>query len=225
MRCSSGADGTTPAADKRIKMQTIVQTFIHRWVDTPNAAQTLLLLHGTGGDENDLLPLGRMLSPNAGLLSPRGQVLENGMPRFFRRLSQGVFDVPDLVRRAAELAEFVRAASVEYGFDPALVMAVGYSNGANIAAALLLLHPGVLKSAILLHPMVPLVPQSLPDLTGVRIFIGAGRRDPLIPSAETERLAALLQGAGAAVTLYWQDGGHSLSREEAEAAALWLGQG
>jgi len=198
--------------------------FVHLWVPStePRNAPTLLLLHGTGGDEEDLLPLGKLLAPSANLLSPRGQVLENGMPRFFRRLSEGVFDIPDLRKRANELAEFVTKASESYDFDPHDVTAAGFSNGANIAAALLLLHPGILKSAILLHPMVPVIPETMPDLTGVRVFIGAGRLDPIATPMETERLATLLESAGADVTLHWQVGGHGLSREEALAAATWF---
>ena len=198
--------------------------FTHNYISAPNgpSAETLLLLHGTGGDENDLLPLGRLLDPNSNLLSPRGTVLENGMPRFFRRLSEGVFDVPDLIAQSQALAEFVSDAATTYGFDPARVTAAGFSNGANIAAAVLLLHPGVLRAAILLHPMVPLVPDTLPDLKEVGVFIGAGRRDPIASVAETERLAALLGDAGAEVTVSWQPGGHALTREEADAAAAWL---
>ena len=199
-------------------------TFTHNYLPAPSgtSADTLLLLHGTGGDEHDLLPLGRLLDPNANLLSPRGKVLENGMPRFFQRLSEGVFDVPDLIAQTQALADFVADAAGAYGFDPARVTAAGFSNGANIAAALLLLHPGVLRAAVLLHPMVPLVPKTLPDLAGTAVFIGAGRRDPLCSEAETERLAALLRQTGADVTLFWQPGGHVLTQAEADAAASWL---
>lgn len=198
--------------------------FIHKYIpgQTNSSADTLLLLHGTGGDENDLLPLGTRLDPTANLLSPRGNVLENGMPRFFRRLSEGVFDVPDLIAQTQALKEFVSEAVTIYGFDPAQITAAGFSNGANIAAALLLLHPGVLRSAILLHPMVPLVPDALPDLAGTAVFIGAGRRDPIVSVTETERLAALLRRAGANVTVSWQPGGHALTREEADSASEWL---
>ena len=199
-----------------------LQNFVHRWVPVEGAEETLLLLHGTGGDENDLLPLGQMLNPNANLLSPRGPVLENGMPRFFRRLAEGVFDIPDLMQRSRELKEFIESAAAFYGFGAGNVTAVGFSNGANIAGALLLLYPGVLKSAVLLHPMVPLIPDELPNLIGTRIFIGAGRQDPLVSTTETNRLSSLLAQAGAEVTLFWSDGGHSLSREEIQAAALWL---
>lgn len=200
-------------------------TFAHRYVP-PQAegAPTLLLLHGTGGNEDDLLPLGRALAPEAGLLSPRGQVLERGMPRFFRRLSEGVFDLEDLARRTHELAAFVEDASAVYGFDPSQVFAVGFSNGANIAASLLLLHPRLLAGAALFRPMVPLTPEQPPDLGGVRVFAAAGRADPLVPAEETERLVALLRAAGAEVTLHWQPGGHSLYPEEVEQARRWLAE-
>ena len=197
---------------------------LHHYLPRTNATETLLLLHGTGGDENDLLPLGKLLDPNANLLSPRGNVSENGMPRFFRRLAEGVFDIPDLKARTNELADFLAAAAAAYGFDPMRVIAAGFSNGANIAASLLLLRPGVLLSAVLLHPMVPLVPETLPDLTSTPVFIGAGRQDPIAPPSETEALAALLRASGADVTVQWQSGGHSLSREEALAAAAWLAE-
>jgi phospholipase/carboxylesterase len=198
--------------------------FIHRWVkphDVPDGA-TLLLLHGTGGDENDLLSLGPMLHERAALLSPRGKVLENGMPRFFRRLAEGVFDVPDLIARTHELADFVAAAAKEYGFDPARVIAAGFSNGANIAAAMLLLRPGVLRAAVLLSPMVPLAPEPLSDLAHTPVFIGAGRRDPVATAAGTEQLADLLKRAGAEVSVKWHEGGHNVMPEEVAAAREWL---
>ena len=199
--------------------------FIHRFVPAHAAAQnapTLLLLHGTGGDENDLIQLGHMIAPGAALLSPRGKVLEQGMPRFFRRLAEGVFDEEDLRRRSAELAAFVAHAATFYDFDPKRVVAAGFSNGANIAAGLLLLHPDTLAGAILFHGMVPLVPDSMPDLRDKPILLTAGRMDPLVPGSESERLAKLLERAGAAVTLDWQPGGHTLSRAEIQAATTWL---
>lgn len=197
--------------------------FIHQFVPAPNRTlPTLLLLHGTGGNENDLVPLGPSLAPGAALLSPRGQVLENGMPRFFRRLAEGVFDLDDLIRRTNELAEFVIAAATKYQFGASKVIAVGYSNGANIAASLLLLRPSILAGAILFHPMVPIDPEPLPDLSGTPVFIGAGRTDPLVPQAETERLATLLQKCGATVTQSWQPGGHQLNQHEVNAAREWL---
>jgi predicted esterase len=204
-------------------METPALSFVHQFLPAKaDGAPTLLLLHGTGGDEHDLLDLGQALYPQAALLSPRGQVLENGMPRFFRRLAEGVFDLEDLRQRTHDLADFVAAASAAYGFDPGHVIAVGYSNGANIAANVLLHHPGVLAGAVLFHAMVPSVPEELPDLRGVPVFIGAGQRDPLIPPPQTERLALLLQQSGAEVTLHWEPGGHAISRAEVSAAQEWL---
>jgi phospholipase/carboxylesterase/glyoxalase family protein len=163
-----------------------------------------------------------MLIPGAGQLSPRGNVLENGMPRFFRRFAEGVLDVEDLKQRSGELAEFIHQASALYGFSEQQVIAAGFSNGANIAASLLLLRPAVLRAAILLHPMVPFVPEILPDLQGKPIFIGAGRADPLVPVEQTEQLAALYKQAGASVETFWQNGGHSVSLEEVKAGKEWL---
>jgi predicted esterase len=198
-------------------------SFAHRFVPAEEPeAPTLLLLHGTGGDENDLLPLGRMLDEQAALLSPRGKVLENGMPRFFRRLAMGVFDQEDLVNRTHELAEFVTASASEYGFDPGRVFAVGFSNGANIAASLLLLHPDLLAGAVLLRAMAPFEPEMSPDLSGTPVYLAAGRSDQMVPPESTERLAELLKAAGAEVTLDWQPGGHGIGRTEIDAARSWL---
>ena len=197
--------------------------FVHRFDPTEEpGSPTLLLLHGTGGDENDLLPLGRMLDERAALLSPRGKVLENGMPRFFRRLSMGVFDEEDLVNRTHELASFVEEAASEYGLDPKRLFAVGFSNGANIAASLLLLHPDLLAGALLLRAMTPFELETLPDLSGTPVYLAAGRSDQMIPAESTERLAELLRKAGAEVTLDWQPGGHGIGRAEVEAARDWL---
>ena len=200
--------------------------FVHRFVPAPDVGSpiTLLLLHGTGGNETDLLDLGHALLAEAALLSPRGKVLENGMPRFFRRLAEGVFDEDDLKRRTHELADFVEAAAVAYTFSPRQVIAVGYSNGANIAASLLLLRPEVLSGAILFRPMVPLEPQAPPDLARVPLFIAAGRFDSIVAPSNTERLAALLKAFGADVTLRWQAGGHALADEEVVFAREWLAQ-
>lgn len=199
--------------------------FHHKYVAAKDTrAPTLLLLHGTGGTEDDLLELGRHLLPQAALLSPRGAVSENGMARFFRRIAAGVFDLDDLRLQTRNLAQFVEDAAKSYGFEAETVVAVGYSNGANIAASLLLLHPHVFAGAILFHAMVPIVPQSLPDLAGVPVFMASGRRDTMIPPAQSEELARLLRASGAEVTLHWEQGGHSLTMEEVDAATEWLGK-
>ncbi|MDQ4064631.1 MAG: alpha/beta hydrolase [Actinomycetota bacterium] len=183
---------------------------------------TLVLLHGTGGDENDLIPLGRYLSPEANLLSPRGSVLEDGMPRFFRRLAMGVFDVDDLTQRTHELGAFIERAIEEFGLDPRHVVAVGYSNGANIAASTLLLRPGLFRAAVLLHAMVPLIPDDEVELRGTSVFITGGRRDSMVPADQTERLATTLSDAGADVEFRLLPGGHQLTQAEAAMAQEWL---
>src|SRR6266404_294946 len=197
--------------------------FIHEFVPG-SSERTLLLLHGTGGNERDLIPLGRELDPNAALLSPRGKVLENGMPRFFRRLAEGVFDLEDLKYRTNELADFVAAAGEHYGFTSDNVVAIGYSNGANIAASMLLLRPEIIPAAILFRAMVPLNPETLPDLSSVRVWIGAGDQDPIVPTSETKRLAELLRRAGADVTIRFATAGHGLTNDDLEAARHWLGE-
>ncbi len=197
--------------------------FVHRFLPGAPDRPVLLLLHGTGGDESDLLPLGEALAPGAPRLSPRGKVLENGMPRFFRRLAEGVFDLDDLRRRTDELADFVAAARTEYGLGERRPIAVGFSNGANITAALLLLRPGALGGALLIRPMVPLVPETLPDLAGIPVQINAGQADPLVPPPQSEALAKLLADAGATVTTTWIAGGHALTREDLEAGRSWFG--
>jgi predicted esterase len=184
-------------------------------------APTLLLLHGTGGTEHDLISLGESLAPGAGLISPRGKVLERDMPRFFRRLAEGVFDLDDLRFRTHELAAFVAAAAELYGFDRKRVTAVGFSNGANVAASMLLLEPGALAGAVLFRAMVPIVPEPLPLLAGTPVFMANGRTDSLIPAAEAERLASLLRQAGADLTLEWQPGGHPLTRQDLTQAQRW----
>lgn len=197
--------------------------FIHRYLPARRPdLPTLLLLHGTGGDENDLLPLGAALLPGAALLAPRGKVLEHGMPRYFRRLAEGVFDLEDVRVRTHQLADFVTAAVQAYHLDPAAVLAVGYSNGANIAANLLLTYPGILCGAALFHAQLLLEPQEGPNLTGVPVLLSGGRQDPLIPAAGTEQLAARLRAAGAEVRLHWEQGGHQLAAGEVEAARRWL---
>lgn len=203
-----------------------IRDFVHVWEPaTREGAPTLLLLHGTGGSENDLIELGRSLLPGAALLSPRGQVSENGMARFFRRLAEGVFDLDDLKRRTAGLAEFVAEASTKYGFDPRNVVALGFSNGANIGASLLLSGTGTLSGAVLLHPMVPFEPAAPPTLTGIPVLVTAGRQDSMVPERLTMRLVELLTAGGATVETHWQPGGHNLTRAELEAVQAWIQQG
>ena len=183
---------------------------------------TLLLLHGTGGDENDLLELGNELSRSAALLSPRGRTLENGAPRFFRRISEGVLDTEDLIFRTHELARFLEAASRIYGFDASRHVAVGYSNGANIAASLLLLHPKSLADAILFRPMMPFVPEKLPDLSGTRVLIASGLRDQIVPREQPKQLLDLFRRCHADVILHWEESTHALAEPEVLVAKDWL---
>jgi predicted esterase len=184
---------------------------------------TFLLLHGTGGNEQDLIPLAYELDEKAAILSPRGKVLENGItPRFFRRLAEGVFDLEDLKFRTNELADFVIDASKTYDFDLQHIIAVGYSNGANIAASMLLLRPEILSFAILFRAMVPLVPQTLPNLSDKRIFMSSGLYDPIVSRREADRLFGLFKKAGANISLSWQESGHELTIDEIGKAREWL---
>ncbi len=197
--------------------------FAHRFLPAEDGSGvTLLVLHGTGGTEEDLIPLGKELAPTAAILSPRGKVSEFGAPRFFRRLAEGVFDHEDLVFRTHELAEFVEAASEEYGFDRSKLVAAGYSNGANIAASVVLLHPGLLRAAVLFRAMVPFEPEVTPDLSGMPVFMASGRRDQMIPPDNSQRLADILREAGAEVDLRWRNTGHGLTYEEVAEAKEWL---
>ncbi len=197
--------------------------FVHQFVPpTAPDSRTFLLFHGTGGGELDLIPLGRELDPNAALLSPRGKVLENGMPRFFRRLAEGIFDEEDVMRSANELADFVVAAASEYDFDVTRLTGVGYSNGANIAAAMILLHPQVLNSAILLRAMMPLSKPPVRPLTGKRVLLSAGDSDPIVPVFNVRSLATLLQERGADVELAIQHAGHALIAADLEVAKQWI---
>lgn len=198
-----------------------MSALVYRYVPGERA-ETLLLLHGTGGNENDLLGIGQAVMPGAGLLSPRGPVLENGMPRFFRRFAEGVFDVEDIKRRAAELGEFIREKAAEHGFDPARVMALGYSNGANIAAAMLLTGDAAFRRAVLIRAMVPLEPETPPNLKGAEVLLAAGHHDPLGSAAQTEHLRALLESAGAVVTVHVERSGHQMTQGDIEAARRWL---
>ncbi len=185
---------------------------IHHFIPSKDNSLAVLLLHGTGGDENDLVPIGRAVAPGAALLSPRGNVMENGARRFFRRLAPGVFDEADIKLRAKELADFVS------GFELPNVFALGYSNGANIAAAVMLLHPGVLQGAVLLRPMTPLTPETLPDLAGTRVLIQAGVEDNMTTPENTQGLARLFNSCGASVEVRWMDAGHDLGPGDFQAA-------
>ena len=200
--------------------------FTHRFIPAgsggPDPGFTLLLLHGTGGDENDLLQLGSMLSPGAAFLSPRGRVLESGMPRFFRRVREGVFDVPDLKARAAELAAFVTEARTTYSLAGRPLVAVGFSNGANIAGGVLLAHPGALDGAALLRPMVPYEPEGPPRLPGVPVLIAAGDSDPFGGAEAIRLLEKILAGGGARVTVHRERAGHNLTQGDVTAAREWL---
>ncbi len=196
-------------------------SFIHRFEKSAQpGARPLLLLHGTGGDENDLIPLGRTIAPDAPLLSPRGKVLENGMPRFFRRLAEGAFDEDDVRRRAHELADFVTAACAQYEISAPI--ALGYSNGANIAAALLLLRPEVLAGAILLRATLPLKQTTAVNLAGKPVLIVSGARDPMMSAEGAARLARLLEEYGATVEHRTLPSGHELSQADVALAKQWL---
>lgn len=206
-----------------------LQDWPHRWIpgaaatdDEGSTVPTLLLLHGTGGDETDLLSLGAMVAPGVSLLSPRGPVVENGSRRFFRRFAEGVFDEADIRARVPELAAFVQRAAEEYGFATSALYALGYSNGANMAASLLLLEPGLLRGAVLLRAVAPFSIETPPTLGGTDVLISAGQRDPFSPTERVQRLADLLGEAGAGVTLQWQRAGHELVPGDLEDSMGWL---
>lgn len=200
--------------------------FIHRFISANSKAKksslTLLLLHGTGGTEDDLIPLGNELTPDASILSVRGKVLENGMPRFFRRLEEGVFDLEDLKMRTDELADFILKSSSIYDFDLKRLVAVGYSNGANIGASVLLRRPEVLAGAILFRAMVPFIPNVLPDLSRKSIILLEGMSDPIVSKQEAESLLKIFNKARSNVTIKWQASGHNLTQEDIDSAKKWL---
>lgn len=205
------------AADDPLKLHR------HLWIPaaTGNQVTAVLALHGTGGNESDLLPLVARVAPDRSVLSPRGNVLEHGMPRFFRRLAEGVFDLEDLHKRTAELDLFLTAARQRYGIDPGLV-ALGYSNGANIAASLLLSNPQAFFGAVLLRPMLPFNPDAIPDLTGVPVLILAGSHDNMIPQTSTQELIETLRSAGAEVADHWLDTGHGLTEDDLRLVREWF---
>ena len=198
--------------------------FVHRFLPAadPGSDDTLIVLHGTGGDENDLIGIGQAVAPGAAVLSPRGNVSENGAPRFFKRLAEGVFDPKEVRSRADELARFIRAAIIRYGLDATRIYALGYSNGANIASTVMFIEPGLLQGAILFRPMLVFEPEETSDLSGSGVFISAGRMDPIVPASSVERLVELFEESHAEVTLKWQLAGHNLAPSEVREAAEWL---
>lgn len=198
--------------------------FEHRYIPGtgPAGRLTLLLLHGTGGEADSLLQLGYTLAPGATLLAPAGQVFDSGGRRFFRRLAEGVFDLDDLHRRTDDLERFVRAAIHAYALDAEQIVAVGYSNGANIAASLLFQAPGLLAGAVLFRAMVPFIPESVPSLRGTRVLLCSGEHDPLISRTQSETLAELFKTGDADVTLSVDSGDHSLSMHDVRTARTWL---
>jgi len=198
--------------------------FIHRFVPAEDQAsgETLLVLHGTGGNENDLVGIAQTIAPGAAILSPRGKVLENGAPRFFKRLAEGVFDPKEVRSRAEELARFIRAAITKYGLEASRIYALGYSNGANIVSTVMFIQPELLQGAVLFRPMVVYEPEELGDLSGAGVFISAGRIDPIVPVKSVERLVDLFESSHAEVTLKWQSAGHNLVPSEVREASDWL---
>lgn len=197
--------------------------FVHRFrPPSPDSADTLLVLHGTGGNEDDLIGIAQTVAPGAAVISPRGKVLEGGAPRFFRRIAEGVFDPAEVRSRAEEMAKFIRAAADRYALDPTRIFALGYSNGANIASTVMLIDPGVIRAAVLLRPMLVYEPKEKNDLSGTAALMSAGRVDPIVPTTSVERLAALFEERGADVTIKWQLGGHNLVPSEIKEGADWL---
>ena len=201
-----------------------MESFVHHFepASDPAARVTLLMLHGTGGNELDLLPLGQRLAPGAALLSPRGQVLERGMPRFFRRIAEGVFDLDDLRARTIGLADWIEAMTREKQIDPSRLVAVGFSNGANIAASLLLMRPLVIAGAVLLSPMVPFEPETPPAVQGKPVLIVYGRHDPLAPPEQPRRLGEILAGGGADVEVLETGEGHSIAVSSLGPIREWI---
>ena len=187
--------------------------------------RTIVTLHGTGGSEHDLVDIAGSIAPASAILSPRGNTLEKGLARFFRRLDNNVFDENDVVRRAHALADFLHQAASRYGRDTTRLVACGYSNGANIAAAVLQVRPEIFASAVLLRPMLPLPKLDLPDLRGKTILILRGRHDTVIPGRSTDQLIRKLEQAGAEVYTHTLDTGHRLTKEDIAIASRWLTHG
>lgn len=184
--------------------------------------RVLLLFHGTGGNELDLIPLAERIAPGLSYFGIRGNVNEHGMPRFFRRLSEGIFDEADIINRAKELDSFIREAADHYGFSVENLMAMGYSNGANIITAILFLHPGLIETSLLLRPMTPLVPADAPNLSGSKVWLSFGSMDPLMPPGEIEKLSGLYTEYGATLTVNIEQAGHQLIQNDLAKASAFL---
>jgi phospholipase/carboxylesterase len=197
--------------------------FIHQFVQGTSPV-TILALHGTGGDEQDLLPIARAVAPGASVLSPRGKVSEHGAFRFFSRIAPGVFDEKEIQSRAAELADWITATVKQRGLDPASLYALGYSNGANIATAVMLLHPGTIAGAVLLRPMPVITPDALPALNDAPVLMVVGKEDASMPRGESEKLGRMLAEAGAAVDFAMQDAGHELTPQDFSLVKKWLAE-
>lgn len=197
---------------------------VHRFTkgEGTNASTTLLMLHGTGGDENDLVPLGESLLPGAAILSPRGAVSERGAARFFKRLSEGVFDLEDLAVRTQQLIRFVNGAVAKYELDASKIVAVGFSNGANIAASVMLTGPSLFAQAILFRAMVPFEPKHPAKLGGTPVLLNSGEWDPIATPEQARRLQSLLTAAGAVATIAFFNAGHELTRDDVVGAVNWL---
>lgn len=201
----------------------LAERFVHRFEPATIAiAPALLLLHGAGGDETTLLPLGRAIAPGAALLSPRGQVLEHGMASFFRRLEKGVVDQEDLNSRTSDLARFVTAASETYSISMERFVAVGVSNGASMAASLLVRYPETSAGAILMRGMAPFLPDPIPDLERKPVLLLGGFDDPIVQTDEAEELANLFRSANSDVTVHWEKAGHLLAQGDVLMAFDWL---
>jgi phospholipase/carboxylesterase len=191
---------------------------------------TILALHGTGGNEHDLIQMAKSVAPQSSILSPRGKVIEGtDHHRFFRRIAEGVFDIDDLKFRTHELADFVTAASEHYGFDKNNLYALGFSNGANIASSLFLLCPEVLAGGVLLRGMLPLDPdkdeiEMLPDLRGKHILLSNGTRDPIIPLDNAKKLVSLYKQLGATITHELNPASHGLIKSDIEVMQKWFNQ-
>lgn len=197
-------------------------TFSHRFDPaTSEEVRTALVLHGTGGDENSLVPFAQSLLPGAAILSPRGRILEHGVARYFRRFAEGVFDFDSIRHEADALAEFLAEAAKEYKFDASKVTAIGYSNGANIGWSMLLRHPDSLAELVLFRPMVTLTDEQ-PDLRKANIFVSSGRQDAMVGEDGAKSLVAQMRDLGANVEHNWHEGGHELASSELKIAQEWL---